>query len=551
MSQKVKIILLVSIIFIGSLLRLWHLGSVPISPDWDEVALAYNAHAIAQTGKDEYGTPLPIILRSYNDYKPGVYAYLAIPFVETLGLTTFAVRLPAALFGIIAIIAVYFLVKELFIKQKNGDYIALLAVFFFAISPWHIQLSRAAFESSVGLTFNILVALFFIKGLKNNIFLIIAAFLAALNLSVYQSERVFTPLLVLALVVIFRKEFFASSRKYIFAAVIAGIIALLPAVMFLATNPNSLERVKGTSIFGGHPELIQKNINRLAEDKAHNDLLGTLLDNRRVTYGIDIAGSYISHFDPKWLFLSGDLNRHHAPKMGLLYIFLLPFILFGMYRLLFDDFTIKTKYLIFTWFLIAAIPASITVDVPHAVRALNFLPTYEIFAAIGLLTILSLFKRKRSLNYISYAVLIVLFTFNVAYYLNQYFVQQNYAYAYEWQYGYEQAVPAVEQLKGGYNKILVSNKQPLDQSYMFFLFYLKYPPVDYQKVVDANAGGTHRFDKYEFRVFDWQKESKAEGELLVGSPNDFPSKVVTKKIIPYPNGNPAIFIVDPKDNHNL
>src|SRR4051812_40464556 len=106
MTKKTTIILLLSIIFLGSILRLWQLGSVPPSPDWDEAALAYNAHSLAQTGRDEYGSFMPIILRSFNDYKPGVYAYIAIPFVETLGLTTVAIRLPSALLGIVAIIAV-------------------------------------------------------------------------------------------------------------------------------------------------------------------------------------------------------------------------------------------------------------------------------------------------------------------------------------------------------------------------------------------------------------------------------------------------------------
>jgi 4-amino-4-deoxy-L-arabinose transferase-like glycosyltransferase len=549
MGKRITTILFVLIVLFGSFLRLWHLGTIPPSPDWDEAALAYNAHSLAQTGKDEYGTVLPIILRSYNDYKPGVYAYIAIPFVETIGLNTFAIRLPSALFGIIAIIAVYFLARELFARHKHKKAIALLAAFLLAISPWHIQFSRVAFETNVGLTCNILVALFFIKGLKKHWLLLLAALLTGLNLSVYQSERVFTPLLVITLIIIYRKELFAVPKKYFAAATVIAILTVLPALIFFAGNHNALERVKGTSIFNNQTEVLKKSINRLADDKANHDVVGILLDNRRLTYGKEIIDAYISHFSPKWLFITGDINRHHAPEMGLIYIVFLPFILLGMYTLLFGEYDKKTKYLIFAWFLLAAVPASITTGVPHAVRTLNFLPTYEIFIALGLLTAFMFLNKKRALLYAVGSLFFVLFIFNFVYYLNQYFVQQNFVDAFDWQYGYEQAVPAIEQVKGGYNKILVSDRQPLDESYMFFLFYLQYPPAAYQKV--ANQPGDHKFDKYEFHSFDWHKEIKNEGELLVGGPNDFPKNIVTKKIIPYPNGTPAILIVDPKDNRNL
>src|SRR3989344_8827227 len=139
------------IIIIAAVLRLWYIGNIPPSPNWDEVALGYNAYSIMLTGRDEYGEYLPIILRSYDDYKPALYAYFVIPFIKILGLEVFAVRLPSALFGILAVLATYFLVKEIFSDRR----IAFLSSFLLAISPWHIQFSRIAFESNVGLAFNI------------------------------------------------------------------------------------------------------------------------------------------------------------------------------------------------------------------------------------------------------------------------------------------------------------------------------------------------------------------------------------------------------------
>src|SRR4030067_3286673 len=109
MNKKFVWVALTLIIIIGGILRLWQLGQIPPSPDWDEVALGYDGYSIIQTGRDEYGKFLPIVLRSFDDYKPALYSYLTIPSILIFGLNVFAVRLPSAIFGILSVIAVYFL----------------------------------------------------------------------------------------------------------------------------------------------------------------------------------------------------------------------------------------------------------------------------------------------------------------------------------------------------------------------------------------------------------------------------------------------------------
>ena len=71
-SNKVSLLLFL-IIFLATVLRFWQLGSVPLSPDWDEVSLGYNAYSIFHTGHDEYGKFFPIVLQSFGDYKPALY----------------------------------------------------------------------------------------------------------------------------------------------------------------------------------------------------------------------------------------------------------------------------------------------------------------------------------------------------------------------------------------------------------------------------------------------------------------------------------------------
>ena len=538
MNKKIFFILIL-IILIASILRLWKLGTVPISPDWDEVSLGYNAYSIMHTGRDEYGKFLPIILRSFDDYKPALYAYLTIPSIAIFGLNVFAVRLPSAIFGILTVFAVFFLAKELF---KRAD-MALLSSFLLAISPWHIQFSRIAFESNVGIAFNVFIILFFLKGLKKPILLIISAFLAGMNIYIYQSEKVIVPLLILALIIIFRKELFKVPKKYLIVSFCVGVIIALPLVFYTFTAKGALARAEGVSIFSEKTQVLREDAQMIIQDKNKNDLLGLILDNRRLVYAKAIMAGYLSHFDLNWLFITGDIARHHAPNMGLLYLWELPFLLIGIYCLIFGNFPLKTKLLILSWFLIVPIPASVTSGVPHAVRTLNFLPTLKVFTAIGLVAV---FREVVNSKFIV-SLFFLFFIFNFLYYLNQYFVQTNYFYASDWKYGYQALVEYLKPIHNKYKKVIVSNVAPMDQSYMFFLFYLKFDPIKYLAKGGTGSGGfqvkSNRFSNFEFRPLNYYEE-KDNNILLIGSPSDFPEVFKTIKTIYYPDGSPVIKVVE-------
>ncbi len=561
MHKKITtIILFIFILITACILSLWQIGSVPSSPDWDEAALAYNAYSIMQTGRDEYGTFLPIILRSFDDYKPALYSYVAIPFIKVFGLNVIAIRFPSVVFGIITIIAVYFLMKELFknseVKIKIFSFeigIAELTSFLLAISPWHLQFSRVAFESNLGLSLNIFSVLFFVKGLKKPILLPLSACFMGLSLYAYQSEKVFVPFLCIVLLFVFRKTFFALPWKYIIFSMCFGIFITFPIAHYTFTNKAAFSRAQGVSIFTQDTPFVKEYTARVTIDKANHDIFGLIVDNRRVAYIKAIIDGYLTHYNPYWLFLSGDISRHHAQEMGLLYLWELPFLLIGLYWLVFGPFAKSTKYFVFLWFFIAPIPASVTTGVPHAVRTLNFLPTFQIFIAIGVIMAINKIINikyqiaKLQIKYLLILVYLLFIIFNFMYFLNQYFVQQNNFYSESWQYGYKEAVDDVKKLEGNYQKIIVSNQPHLDQSYIFFLFYLQYPPALYQEEAKKNSSGgfaeTHQFGKYDFRPIVWEKEEKNK-TLFIGRPQDFPDSAHIIKRIFFLNGKPAIFLVD-------
>jgi len=541
-----KILLFIFILFLGSFLRLWQLGATPLSLTWDEVALGYNAYSIFETGKDEFGKSFPVVLRSFDDYKPALYTYLIIPSYKVFGLNEFSVRLPSAIMGILTLIGVYFLVKKLLRRED----IALLTMLIMAISPWHIQMSRIAFESNVGLAFNVFTALFFLYGLKKYWMLILAAIFAGLSVHTYQSDRVFTPLLVLGMAIIFIKPLMMVPKKYIAISIITGLLIVMPLVIYILNDSNALLRAKGTSVFSDNFILLQDNVKRNEFNIQTNNELGKIIDNRRIVYLKTTLDGYLAHFNPNWL-LNGDIARHHAPEMGLIYIWEFPFILIGIYILIFSKFENRTKYFIFFWFLIAPLPASITTGVPHALRTLNFLPTWQIFTALGLIAtygVVSSLKYQVLSIKIKY-ILIILFSgftvFNFLYYLNQYFVQTNYFHAEDWLYGHKEVMNEVIAKEDGFSQVIITNREPFDRSNMYYLFYSMYSPEKYQnsKQFSGGFGISHNFDKYIFRSINWEQDRALSNTLFVGLPSEIPEKEATQ-IIYYPNGKAAAVIVE-------
>lgn len=183
-TNKVLLICLM----LAAILRLWNLGSIPPHLRNDEASFGYNAYSILTTGKDEHGEFLPILFKSFGDWKPGLYIYSIVPFIAILGLNEWAIRLPAAISGIFGVYLLYLLVWNLFKNQK----IALASAFSLSISPWHIAFSRGAWEAQVTITLILAGLLFLIKALnQNNKYLIVSAgfFGTSLLMSMEQNQQ--------------------------------------------------------------------------------------------------------------------------------------------------------------------------------------------------------------------------------------------------------------------------------------------------------------------------------------------------------------------------
>ncbi|HEX8931640.1 MAG TPA: glycosyltransferase family 39 protein, partial [Patescibacteria group bacterium] len=234
-----KWLVLFIIVLLAAFLRFYQLGTLAPSLTWDEVAWGYNAYSLGIDGKDEFGRFLPYdYLESFGDFKPPIYAYLDILPVKIWGLNEFAVRFPSALFGTLTVLITYFLVRAIFIKfgTKQSayiDYLALVATFILAVSPWHIMLSRAAFEANVATFLLVTGVWLFLEGVKRRPWcIILSAVSFVLSIYTFNTSRIVAPFLILTLAVAYHKYLFKIKKTVVIAGIV-GLILSLPVIPFL------------------------------------------------------------------------------------------------------------------------------------------------------------------------------------------------------------------------------------------------------------------------------------------------------------------------------
>jgi len=531
-------IIFLLIILVSVLLRFYQLGSNPPSLNWDEVSHGYNSYSILKTGSDEYGTRFPINIRSFGDYKAPLYDYLTVPIIYFFGLNEFSVRFQTALFGVLSVLVIYFIIYEILQgwSTKNKTICALLSAFSLAISPWHLQFSRYAHEGNVGLFFLMLGLLLFFKGTKNSKILILSSVSFILSIYSYHSFRLLVPITAVILGIFFWRELI-KRKLFTLASIILLFLFSLPVYSGYIKAQDSSSRLSAVTIFSD-PSLNRTSIKRIELDQNNNDYIGSLFHNRRVVYFLAVTKGYLDHFNPDFLFLHGDGGvQHHAVDMGMLYLWDLPFLILGTYVLFKNRSKRITLFLLL--FLISPLPSAIATGAPQPGRAIAMMPGFHIVAAVG---VFSFYFWINKVNRI-FRLCSIVFTFsflilNFIYYLHQYYIHTPIEYGYFWQYGNKETIEYARQHENEYKKIVMTYR--IDQPYIYYLFYNKIDPAWYQKNW-SEKGNIGRFErkigKYEFRYIDFNKDSKEKDVLLIGTPNEIPQSAKVIKEIRYLDGS--------------
>lgn len=534
--KKINYLLLFVAILIAGFLRFNQLGVNPPSLTWDEAAWGYNAYSLGIDGRDEFGRFLPHdYLESFGDFKPPAYAYLSIIPVKIFGLNEFAVRFPSAFIGVLTVLLTYFLAKRIFQNSLHKEHYAILSSFILAISPWHIMLSRAAFEANIAAFFIILGVWSFIAGVQDKKwFLLISAFAFVISMYTFNTARIVSPLLVLILTISFRKELFSIRRQAVVSAVL-GLILLFPILGFLL-SPQVKVRFKEVNIFSDITVLERSN----QEIKNDNySFLSKIVHNRRIVYAQEFLKHYFDNLNPKFLFISGDENpKFSTQATGQMYLWELPFFIAG-FLFMFRK-REKNWWIIPVWLLIGIIPAAIARETPHALRIESTLPTFQVVIAYGLFQLSRMVKKNKFLIFTPLCLLLFL---NFVYFHHDYYTHYGNRFSGVWQYGYKESIEYVKSVQNNYDYIYVNNV--LGRPYIYYLFYNQTNPDYFRKNSDVKKDiygfvEVKQFGKYIFTRENYHLPDKTKRILYINSYKEVPEKAKVLKTFYLLNGDPVL-----------
>ena len=467
MNKKLLIshfLLLISILIIAAFFRLYNLKEFPPGLYPDEAMNGNNALEALSSGHilkslmtfGNSGEGFKVFYPE-NNGREGLFINIQAISVAIFGNFPWALRLVSAIFGILTVLGVYFLAKELFrenpkseirnpkqyqnsnvqnqkrfrilnfnnwnlFRNSNLEFrnyeVALLSSFLLATSFWHINFSRIGFRAIMAPFFLTWALYFLIKSLRNKSFkwMALAGFVFGMGIHSYIAYRA-TPLI--ALVVFgywflkFKEERKNLAKKFV-VFVIFAFIAALPLFYYFAVHPQDFfGRTGQISVFNS-PTPIKDLALNIVKTAGMFNFQGDF--NWRHNYAgkpelfwpagiLFIVGIIIGIYN---IFKTSDdktrtSNQVQNPESENLEVGRLNFI--GDIKFGF--------WILFAWLVAAALPIVISNEgLPHALRAIIMIPPVFIIAGFGgiwLYEKLRLkFQSRKFLHLISYILLLVL-----------------------------------------------------------------------------------------------------------------------------------------------
>lgn len=527
-------ILLIIILLLGAVLRVVAAPSSPPALNIDEAALGYNAYSIFKTGADEHGRFLPLSLESFGDWKLPVYSYVAVLPVAVLGLSEFSTRFPSMVAGIVGILLVYLLSIALFQKKP----LALFAALFFAVSPWSIYFSRAAYEVNLATTLFLagLLLLIYSTDRKSVTYrTVFAGLFFGLTLFTYHSYIIFTPLFLFAYCIYYGKKL---GKKLAYLLIPFGVLLIISGYSNLNAGSN---KFSNTTILANQ-DVIYNRVEHFRKDTINNPILFDKIHTKYAGIPYQVLQNYIVSFSPTFLFdRGGEKLVHNLDGFGNLYIFDVLLLIVGFAGIFY--FREKKVVVLGIWLILSPIPSALTLDAPNSTRLFMLMPLFTLISAYGAWVLWN-FSKKGISQRLLFVVLSLLFIVNCLYFFNLYFVHFN-KRAQFWRYGYKEIVQISNQHKN--DSIIV--RGPYDFPYIYFLFYNSYDPKKFIEEVEyypTNHEGfkyVKSFGRYRF-VEDLSKETENSSTIYFDTQNFHEGDT----IITLPNGDPIFKYYVGKDN---
>lgn len=534
---------MVGIVALAAALRLVALDRLPPGINQDEANRAYEAWCLRVTGKDHFGKAWPIFFRAFGkaDYPPGPYIYALIPIQALLGVNVWSTRLPAALLGTLNVLFLYLLARRLY-----GERVGLLAALLLAISPWHLHLSRVAFEVSLCPPL-VTLALWLITRCQAKpapgpptplrapdlLGLIVAGLALGLAAWTYNSYRVVVPLLLIGGLAVFARQVYGFLRRP--RGALSGGAFALGLVLGLApflwasiyTPEEAWGRAAAINVFHTSPNLWSAI--------------------RAATWG------ELLHFNPAFLFFGTDEVQSFRgyPQLHYFCLVLLPL---GLLRAAWRPRSERFGLLLWWWVLAAPVPAALTqFDFAHCLRAAGVVPAYELLCALGLGWLFAWVRRwGQGARRWAVAIAGLVAVLNVTYFLHFLFVVVPVRTAQQYQAEWAEVIPEVRRLEPQYDLVVLTGRgsNQLATLYLFWghvdpRAYFQMPVRRYEGQLWDNTVQVGRVLFVPLEAVPSLVPDLAPGEkLLVAERPGVPVRGRELKQFHYPDGRVALVLYD-------
>jgi len=472
MNGKLKILsffYLLIIIILAIFFRFWKLNEIPpgLYPD---VAINGTEAFFSLKNKDFK------VFYPENYGREGLMMWLIALSFKIFGVSIFSIRIVAATIGVLTVLGLYLLARELFFyDRESSEKISLLSSFFLAVSFWHTNFSRIGFRVIL-LPFVLVFSFYFLlrSYRKKSIFdSILAGVFFGLGFYTYTSFRMavlILPFIFVPFWFLYKKE--RAQRQFLLLTsffLLSTFFVALPIGIYFLKNPQDfISRATPVSIFK-------------AESPIKEFLKSLILH----------LGMFNFHGDPNW--------RHNFSGKPMLFWPVGISFLIGFFISIKEVISsIKNKtfhlpssyFLLLAWFFIMLLPGILTREgIPHSLRVAGVIPVVFLFSGMGGWWVYQILekklKNKSILVLISFLFLLLVLFFE----FNKYFlvwakkpeVKSEYTQEYLLMGNYLNSLPEdVERyviVNRGGEPVSWANKIPVSAQTIMFLEIAKYGQI--------------------------------------------------------------------------
>ncbi|HET9506205.1 MAG TPA: glycosyltransferase family 39 protein [Hymenobacter sp.] len=521
-------ILLPLVLALGVWVRVAHFPHIPPGFNQDEAASAYEAFALAETGLDRWGDAWPAYFTSWGSGQSVLLAYLTVPIVKVFGLSIGSARVAMLVLSVLSLPLLAYCLRPL------GRYPALLGTLLLAVAPWHFMLSRWGLDCNLAPCFMLLGCTTLSRALltQRRRWIISSLLPFALALYSYGTTVLVLPaFFVLVLLLLGLRPWRARLGSWLLAGALFVVVGT-PFFLFFIENYVLGHNLAWTdSLFFSTPMLLVTRSSQVSSASWSqtffnnwNFLLASFNDGSsyNLLQGFRLLLSQTLPFAVVALLIGGWqlARRRGRPALSPGFIVLALFVAWGLASfVLFFSFDLNVNrfnHFFLPCIVLAAWGAARTID--------SFGPTVprQVVRAVAVLWLL----------------------------LEGGWAMDTYVYGYangpiknDFNAGLDEAFGAVEHL-WGVDQVRITNNMPLP--YLYTLFYLRYPPADFQREMKArntdNVYDVRRFGRY---VFANEELTPGHAYGYLSRRNEYPDNEQQHRAVIFTNESWEVGIMQP------